>query len=199
MERRPLLPLPKHSGAEGPIAAALSSRQIYVYGSLATHTADELEERQRVAQRAAAWSNTREHLTLSLPVKVDSEVTDEDMASADLILFGTAETNTVIARMAGKLPLSLSPAAADYGLVFIAPVGKHECRVNSGVPWWTGDVNRGGDPFAPASYRLLSTFGDYVLFQGSPAHIIAEGRFDQNWKLPPEAVAKMKTVVVPGP
>ncbi len=38
--------MPKHAGAEGPIAEAVSGRHIYVYGSLGTHTADEMEERR---------------------------------------------------------------------------------------------------------------------------------------------------------
>ena len=65
--------------------------------------------------------------------------------------------------------------------------------MSSGLPWWTGadDAHRGGDPFAPAQYRLLATFGDYILFKGSLAHVVAEGRFDRNWKLPADAAAKM--------
>jgi pimeloyl-ACP methyl ester carboxylesterase len=188
-----LAPQGKRAGAEGPIVEAVSGRHIYVYGSLGTRTADELEERRQVAQAAAAWSNAHSHLMLSLPVKVDSEVTDADMDSADLVLFGTAESNSVIARIASALPLELHPGAADYGLLFIAPIGKRYALVASGLPWWSGadTRNRGGDPFAPAQYRLLSTFGDYVLFEGSLGHVVAEGRFDRNWKVPADAAAKM--------
>ncbi len=147
----------------------------------------------RQAQSAAKWSTEHEHLALKLAVKADSEVTSADMDSADLVLFGTAETNSVIARLAPVLPLALSAAAPDYGLLFIAPVGKHYVLVSSGLPWWTGadERNRGGDRFAPAQYRLLSTFGDFILFEGSVAHVVAEGRFDRNWKVPPEAAARM--------
>ena len=65
--------------------------------------------------------------------------------------------------------------------------------VSSGLPWWTGaeEASRGGNPFAPAPYRLLGTFGDYILFKGSLAHVVAEGRFDRNWKVPAEAASKM--------
>ena len=191
----------KHAGAEGPIAAAVESRHIYVYGSLGARTADELDDRRRIAQAAAAWSNPREHLMLSLSVKVDSEVTSDDLDSADLVLFGNADTNSVIQRLAPNLPLALSPGAADYGLLFIAPVGRRYVLISSGVPWWpAGTQPRGGDPFAPPQYRLLTTLGDYVLFRGSLAHVIAEGRFDRNWKLPPEAAAALSatgTVTVP--
>ena len=41
------------------------------------------------------------------------------------------------ARLAPNLPLALSRDAADYGLLFVAPAGKHYVLVNSGLPWWT--------------------------------------------------------------
>jgi fermentation-respiration switch protein FrsA (DUF1100 family) len=183
----------KHAGAEGPIARAVSGRHIYVYGTLGTQAPEELEERRKVAEKAAAWSTVRSHLLLTLPVKADQEVTAQDFDSADLVLFGTAETNSLIARLAGKLPLELRPDAADYGLLFIAPVGKHYVLVNSGLPWWTGvdETAAGGYAGAPVQYRELSGFGDYLLFRGSATHVVAEGRFDANWKLPSDAAARL--------
>jgi len=192
--RSSTLPTPgKHAGAEGPIVEAVNDRHIYVYGSLGAHTADELDERRREAEKAAAWSSPRDHLALALPVQADSEVTPDDLDSASLVLFGTAQTNSVIAQLAPRFPLALAPGAADYGLLFILPAGRHYVVVSSGLPWWTGanPASRGGDPFAPAPYRLLSTFGDFLLFKGSLAHILAEGRFDRSWKVPPDLVATM--------
>jgi pimeloyl-ACP methyl ester carboxylesterase len=188
-------PTGKHLGAEGPIAAAVEDRHIYVYGTLGTRTAAELDDRRRLAQQAAAWSNAREHLMLNLQVKPDSEVTDIDMDFANMVLFGTAETNSIIARIAAKLPLALSPGAADYGLLFIAPLGRRYVLVSSGLPWWTGTntPTRGADPFLPSQYRLLSTLGDYILFRGSLANPVEEGRFDLNWKVAPEAAAKLQS------
>ena len=182
----------KRPGAEGPISEAVVSRQIYVYGTLGAGP-EELEIRRGIAESAANWSAQRTHLSLAFPVKADSAVTASDLDTSNLILFGNAETNSLIARFSPRLPLALHPGAADYGLLFIAPVGKHYVLVNSGLPWWTGadDTRRGGDPFAPPRYRLLSTFGDYVLFKGSLAHVVAEGRFDRNWKVPADASDKM--------
>jgi hypothetical protein len=42
----------------------------------------------------------------------------------------------------------------------------------------------GGYRFAPAQYRLLSTFGDYILFKGSLGNVLAEGRYDRAGKAP---------------
>jgi hypothetical protein len=178
----------KRPGAEGPIAAALEGRQLYVYGSRGARTAAELEDRRKIAEHAARWAPR-----LEFAVKPDSEVTTADLATSDLILFGTRETNSAIEQLAPTLPLALSPGAADYGLLFVAPAGRHYVLVNSGLPFWTGAeaAARGGDPFAPPTLRLLSTFGDYVLFRGSLAQVIQEGRFDREWKVPAAPATKM--------
>lgn len=187
----------KRAGAEGPIVRAVSSRHIYVYGTLGAPSAEELEERRKVARTAANWSTARARLSLTLAVKADGEVTAEDIDSADLVLFGTAESNRLVARLAGKLPLELRPDAADYGLLFVAPVGKHYVLVNSGLPWWTGadESNTGGYSGAPMQYRELSGLGDYILFRGSVTQVVAQGRFDANWKLPADAVVRLAGTV----
>ena len=109
---------------------------------------------------------------------------DSDLAGADLVLFGSRQTNALIARFADKLPIELSPGAADYGLVFIAPVGDRYALVNSGLPWWSGRP-------ASAPYRILQDLGDFVLFRRSLNTVVAEGYFDRNWKVPAEEAAKM--------
>ncbi|MEI9973494.1 MAG: hypothetical protein WDO73_16480 [Ignavibacteriota bacterium] len=126
-------------------------------------------------------------------MKSDRQVTTEDLDSASLVLFGTAGTNAMIARFASRLPFELRPDAADYGLLFIAPVGKHYALINSGLPWWTGvdEAVPAAYPWLPAKYRELIAFGDYVLYRGNIAHVVAEGRFDANWKVPSDAAARL--------
>jgi pimeloyl-ACP methyl ester carboxylesterase len=172
------VPAAKVDPPHGPIVEAVNGRHMYVYG-----VDDEVSK--RYAERAAAWSNVRVHINLKLPVKSDDQVTADDLARYDLVLFGNEHTNRLIARFAPQLPMSLNPGAADYGLLFLADVGGHRVLVSSGLPWWTGaeDVNRpGGYRFAPEQYRLLSTFGDYILFKGSLANVLAEGRYDRAGK-----------------
>jgi hypothetical protein len=43
----------------------------------------------------------------------------------------------------------------------------------------------------PEALALLDTFGDYILFKGSLAHVVSEGRFDRNWKVPADAAARL--------
>jgi len=188
------VPAGKRPGLEGPIWQAAASRHVYVYGTGGAATAEELERRRQRAQMAAGWSTPRARLALNLPVKADTAITAADLDSSDLVLFGSAETNSLIARFADRLPLALNPGAADYGLLFIAPIGQHYALVSSGLPWWTGAEEARpavGISFAPPRFRLLQTFGDYILFEGSLANVVAEGRFDRNWKLPQDAAAKM--------
>jgi len=177
---------PPASQPRGPIVEAVNARHIYVYG-------EGDEQGRRHAQDAAGWSTMRVHINLSLPVKSDREVTGDDLASSNLVLFGNARTNRLIARFAPQFPMELSLGAADYGLLFVATVGQHYVLVSSGLPWWTGaeEANRGGYQFAPAPYRLLSTFGDYVLFKGNLSNVLAEGRFDREGKVPQGAEAKL--------
>ena len=179
---------------QGPIVEAVNTRHIYVYG-----TGDELS--RQYAETAAAWSGNRWGLKLKLPVKSDREVNDDDLAGANLVLFGTERTNRLLARFSAQFPIALLPGAADYGLLFIIPAGKHYLLVSSGLPWWTGaeEADRGGYRFAPATYRLLSTFGDYILFKGSLANVLAEGRFDRRGKVGPSGAERLRatgTVIV---
>lgn len=175
----------KQPGLEGPLGEAIASRHIYVYGTADAPPPDELDRRRAIATRAAEWSSPRSRLMLRLAVKADGDVTPQDLENANLVLFGNRRTNTLVARFAADLPLELSTGAADYGLVLIAPAGRHYLVVNSGLPWWTGAG-------AEMPWRVLAGFGDFVLFKGSVSHIVAAGRFDRRWKTPPDAAAKMQ-------
>jgi fermentation-respiration switch protein FrsA (DUF1100 family) len=185
-------PAGKRPGAEGPMLAALSARHIYVYGTADDPGPQELDARRRAAQRAATWSAPAARVIFSPPVKADSAVSAADIAESNLVLFGTRYSNSLIARFAADLPMELQSGAADYGLAFIVPLGKRYVLVTSGLSLWSGAPrDRGGYQFAPWPYRLLSTFGDFVLFKGSLDDVVSEGRFDRNWKLPPDASARM--------
>lgn len=183
----------KRLGAEGPIPEAVSARHIYVFGTADSPGEEEINRRRQQATVAADWAGPRGRLLVNFRVLSDKEVQEADLRNANLVLFGTKETNRLIARYADKLPLELNAGAADYGLAFIAHVGDRYILVNSGLPWWTGadQARRPGFRFIPTPYRLLQGFGDYILFKGSLADVIAEGLFDRTWKVPSEPAARM--------
>jgi len=192
--RRSPPPGAKRPGAEGPVLEAVSARHLYVYGTADAPAADELQRRHDMALHAADWSTPPSRLLLSLPVKADRDVTAKDLAESNLVLFGTRETNALIRRFADRLPLDLNAGAADYGLVYVFPIGDREVVVSSGLPWWAGaeEVEPPGFRFLPRAVRLLQSLPDYRLFKGSPPRVVAEGSFDSNWKLPPQAAARMR-------
>jgi predicted esterase len=185
----------KYAGAEGPASEAIAARHIYVYGTADAPGEEEVRRRRETARAASEWSTARARLMVSFAVKADKEVTAREIDSANLVLFGDRRNNSLIARFAARFPMALHPSAADYGLVFVAPLdGGRYALVNSGLPWWTGaeDAKRPGLRAMSPPFRILQTFPDYVLFKGSLEHVVAEGLFDREWKVPAEAAARMR-------
>jgi pimeloyl-ACP methyl ester carboxylesterase len=183
----------KRPGLEGPAREAVSARHIYVYGTAGAKDEAELRRRRAEAEAAANWSGPGTPVLASFRVAADTEVSEEDLRDSNLVLFGTWETNRLIARFRDRLPIELNPGAADYGLLLVAPAGGRYLVVNSGLPWWTGAerVSRTGLPFLRAPVHVLASFGDFVLFKGSLAGVVAEGYFDANWRLKPDQAARL--------
>ena len=189
-----LEPGEKRPGAEGPIAAAIGSRHIYVYGTADGAGPAEVLRRREQAAYAAEWSTSRSRLLLTFRVMADSEVKDADLKGANVVAFGTRESNSLLARLAPRLPMALNPGAADYGLVYVYPVEGYYVVVSSGLPWWTriDQAERPGLSFLAAPYRALLSFGDYLLFRGGVHNVVAEGRFDRMWQLPPDPAERIR-------
>ncbi len=192
----PAGPLPGHKRpeAEGPVGAATSGRHIYIYG---THDAPEINElirRRDIARNAANWSSPRQPLQLHLRALSDKELRDADQANTSLVLFGNRLTNAKIAELAPRLPIQLNPSAADYGLVYVYPSAHGYVVISSGLPWWTrmDQAKRPGLPWVAPAWRTLQSFGDFILFRGGLDNVIVEGRFDNQWRLPPDAAEKMR-------
>jgi predicted esterase len=167
--------------AEGPLSEILATKPIYVYGTADKPSEEERQRREDVAKVAAQTST----------VQADRDVSPADEGAANLILFGTKETNTVLARLAPTLPVSLNASAADYGLTYIWPDHGRYIVVSSGLPWWTGaEEARRGVRGGPS--RVLDTFGDFVFFKGSLQNVVAEGLFDSHWNMPARDAATIK-------
>ena len=187
LNKTPVAGLHKKKGAEGPIYDAFSSRHIYVYGTLDNPSDVELKKRMDIAIQAADWSNYRGDFlgrVMFFPrVISDKDVRKSDIESSNLILFGTKETNSIIAANADKLPLHLNLSAKDYGLFYVFPVGQHYFAVSSGLPWWNGAEDK-GFPFVPVSHRNLPEYKDLLFFKESSVNVLADGHFTPAWQLP---------------
>lgn len=173
----------KRPGSEGPIRSAIASRHVYVYGTAGAPGEDELASRKAMAEKAAEWSAARSRLLVTFQVVADSQLKPTDIQHANLVLFGTKETNIVIQQMAEKLPFELNAGAADYGLVYVYPNGDHYVLINSGLPWWTGAERMPGMRLQNTPYRVLADLKDFLLFRGSIETPVAGGYFDNAWKV----------------
>lgn len=177
----------KQRGAEGPMSEVVSSRHVYVYGTADDPSQEEVVARRQLAEEAANWSIYRGgflgRIMVYPRVLADREVRQSDLDDANLILFGTKETNSIIARFADRLPLHLTDTSQDYGLVYAYPVDSHYVLVSSGLPWWKADAP-GGFRFAGVPAMMLSSADDFLLFQNTANNQVAAGRFDRQWQLP---------------
>ncbi|MBL7856139.1 MAG: prolyl oligopeptidase family serine peptidase [Cyclobacteriaceae bacterium] len=178
----------KKQNAEGPIRAAFNSRHIYVYGTSGNPSPEELDARRSLAEEAANWAVYRGAFlgrVMFFPrIVSDKEVRPSDLESSNLILFGTKETNAILEKYSDRLPLHLNPSATkDHGLFYVFPMDGHYIAVSSGLPWWTGQQVQGFRFMSSPAIRIQD-FKDFLIFKEGTTNIIADGYFDQAWRIP---------------
>lgn len=132
----------KRAGAEGPITEVVASRHVYVYGTADGPSPQEAQKRREQAEYAANWSVYRNAFlgrVMVFPrVLADREVRPSELESANLVLFGTHESNRLIAKYSDRLPMPFTAAAAaEYGLLYVFHTGQQYVLINSGLPWWS--------------------------------------------------------------
>lgn len=105
--------LHKSPGLQGPIDDAFMSRFLFVLPSkpCADAAVDTWVKNESAHQRTR-WSAL---MRGEMRVKQDSEVTAEDIASSNLILWGDAAANSVTAKVLGKLPVQWDGATVTVG------------------------------------------------------------------------------------
>ena len=118
-------------------------------------------------------------------ISADMDVSDIDLSGSNLILFGTAATNSLIEKYAANAPAALKPAAlATHGLLYQIPgPGRYQTiLVNSGIPFTQGadKLKTTSWDFIPAQQRALMALQDFIVYQGSLDNSLASGR----WPLP---------------
>ena len=163
--------LRKKHGLQGPIDDAFMDSFIFVRPT-----------GQAANEKAGAWAKSemeraiehwRRHFRGDARVKNDTEITEADIASANLVLWGDPSSNTVMAKVAPKLPITWTGSeikagaktfpAADHALICIHP-----------------------NPLNPERYVVLNssfTFRDYDYLNNAR----------QTPKLPDWAVIDLKT------
>jgi|GEM_PF-174045 len=209
----------KRKGAEGPLYEGLAANHVYVYGTAGNPSAEELEARKQVAIQAADIATYREMMgrVMIFPrVISDQQVRQSDYETSNLVLFGTKETNSIIAKYADELPIHLDSNADDYSLLYIYPMNGHYLMINSGISWWNLRGSADTNSFGNLSQlreraasnnmprRMLNTkadglkgLKDLILYKGGADNIISNGYFDSEWSMPSDKADELeKTGVI---
>ena len=188
----------KRHGLQGPIDDAFMDSFLVV-----RPTGKPLNEKLgawAAAELAHMTNHWRQHYHGDARVKDDTAVTREDMAAHNLILFGDPQSNRLLKRMAGKLPIRWNSsgmkvdgtnyAAAGHALISISPNPLQPNRyavLNSGFTFREYDYlnNARQTPKLP-DYAVVDV--NVPVSSRAPGGIVAAGFFSEKWK----AVASAK-------
>jgi hypothetical protein len=186
-------PLRKRPGLQGPIDAAFMDAFVFVgpeLGREATVAAD-CWAAEEFARAKREW---RRHFRGDIVERTPAEVSAEDMATKHLVLFGTPESNPLIARVLPQLPVrrdgdawrigEARAPAADSLPVLIYPSPLHPDRyivLNSGFTFreYAYLNNARQIPMLP-DWALVSVVAGRD--SQAPGTVLAEGFFDEEWQ-----------------
>ena len=183
----------KIQGLQGPIDDAFTDSFLCVRGTgKPWHEAPQKLADARLERFGQEWSK---YWRGSLPVKDDTDVTNEDIATRHLVLFGDPSSNSLIGQVLDGLPLEWTKdnvvlagqkSGADRHLpVMIYPNPLNPARyvvLNSGHTIPTGDYEKTNALFFP---RL----GDYAVLRAAagdeplPADVVTAGLFNDEWAM----------------
>jgi len=178
--------LRKRHSLQGPIDDAFTGRFVVVKGTgtpWAASTQKYADE--AIAQFQDAW---RLGFRGELPVREDRDLTSTDWKDSNLVLFGDPGSNSVLAKIAPKLPIHWLPDGLEvngkkYGkdaiptLVYPNPLtpGKYVV-INSGHTWTAREVRA-------SNVQLFPRLPDWAVLRpgGARVEVLAADYFDESW------------------
>lgn len=160
--------LVKRHGLQGPIGDAFNSHFLAVYGEGDRDLA--ISELDAIRNPPGPLNNLTD-----FPMKAAGKVTAEDIASCNLVLFGTAGSNPIVRRIAKSLPAGLMKP----GSVFIYP--NPESPAHYVVVWSVKLLSGSVEPVHSQWTMPLNLLPDYVTVEGNK--IASGGHFDEEWRL----------------
>jgi hypothetical protein len=127
------------------------------------------------------------------PIKADTQVTEADRQNFNLILFGSAASNTLLAPIAAQLPVEWKPDSYRIGTQTF-PARNHGMQLCYASPWSKERmiVVQSGAIWGaslPVNHKL-DLLPDYIIFDRTidPSdktnHALHAGFFDRFWQLP---------------
>jgi dienelactone hydrolase len=190
--RDALEPLKKTAQVYGPVIDAFDKPFLFVISTAGRDSKSiELQDAARRAAEAQArdWTQRANGI---VQIKQDMEVTRDDIASRNLILFGNARTNRLIAQINDELPIKFNVAGLvvgehaitgeDLGLIMAVPNPLNAKRYVVIVGGTTPQS------FETAGRLPLTDLPDYVIFDrqtlaGKDVNYVGGGFFDKFWHL----------------
>ena len=187
--------LAKRPGLQGPIDDAFFDSFLVVRPTGAP--LNEKVGQWAATEMAHAIEHWRKQFRGAAPTRKDTEVTDEDIASHNLVLWGDPQSNALLARIADQLPISWTAegikvgartfAAADHVPVLIFPNPLNPQRyvvLNSGFTYREYDYlsNARQVPKLP-DYAIVNVTAPVT--SQAPGAIAAAGFFGEHWELLP--------------
>ncbi len=184
----------KEPGLQGPIDDAFMNSFVCVRGTRKPwHDAVQKYADMELARFQQVWSK---YLRGELPVKDDDELTEEDIASKHLILFGDPSSNGVMAQVLDRLPLkwtreSIALASTSYPaeqhvpvMIFPNPLNaKRYVVLNSGHTFRAAD-------FQGTNALLYPRLGDFAVLKLAPTEknptateVVTAGLFGDFWQV----------------
>jgi len=191
----------KRPGLQGPIDDAFSSSFLCVRGTgQPWNAAVHAYSTASLKRFADEW---RHYFRGELPIKNDTDVTEEDIRTRNLILFGDPGSNSYIAKVLPDLPLEWSRKMLRLGNQDY-PAGNHVPALIAPNPLSGANgryvVLNSGHTFREAelakfNYLLFPRWGDWAVLQIDPSHtdstpleenVLRAGYFDEQWNWPEE-------------
>ena len=181
----PVKGLVKRHGSQGPIDDAFMDGFVFVRPtgiSLNATSGKQLEDAMQLAV-----SDWHRYFRADVPIRDDTKLTDADIKSKNLILWGDSSSNAVVRRVIAKLPLRWSAAGlvvngktypsgtAFPALIFPNPLNPAKYIVlNSGFTWhvYASGSNADHCPKLP----------DWAVLNGEGT-VLDAGFFDENWRI----------------
>ena len=99
--------LHKRHGLQGTLLDVYASRFIYVYGSIGEEKETEINKRVALAERDSVTGSGSGQMVGDFEVRKDQDVSEKDIATANLILIGRPSSNSVTKRIASELPIRI--------------------------------------------------------------------------------------------
>src|SRR5262245_18569495 len=183
----------KLTGLQGPIDDAFTDGFLCVRGTgKAWHPAVDAHAQATLKRFESEWAK---YFRGQVPIKDDTDVTNEDIAGKHLILFGDPGSNSLIAQVLDGLPLgwtreTITFAGGQYSAAEHLPALIHPSPLNASryVVLNSGHTFHAAD-FQGTNALLYPRLGDFAILRLAAADAggaspVVVGLFDEFWRVP---------------